>query len=286
MRIRQISAHFGDFRLLPDLPFEYALEATRIHSVAGTLGRQALLRRPPLRAPHHTTSDAGMTGGGRPLRPGEVSLAHRGVLFLDELAEFRRPVLEALRQPLEEGVVRLVRAHGALELPARFQLVAATNPCPCGYRGDPRRECDCDDGQVRRYRAKLSGPLLDRIDLGVAVTPVPWSGTGTLPVRGESTHEVRARVSRARRIQLERYRETPSRTNADLPGPLLGRHFMVSEGARSLLQRSAARLGLSMRAHDRVLRVARTAADLDAAPRVAPDHLAEALSLRLDEPGR
>jgi magnesium chelatase family protein len=266
--------------LLPDLALDEALEATRIHSVAGTLGDRSLLMRPPLRAPHHTTSDVAMTGGGRPLRPGELSLAHRGVLFLDEIAEFRRPVLEALRQPLEEGVVRVARAHGAAQLPTRFQLVAAMNPCPCGYRDDASRECSCDDSQVRRYRGKLSGPLLDRIDLRVPVPAVPWQRIIGSPPPRESTLEARTRVIRARNKQRARYRQTPHRSNSEIPGQDLRLYCPLSTEAARLLERSAAKLEMSVRAHVRVLRVARTIADLEGASTIAANHVAEALSYR------
>ena len=269
--------------LLPDLDDDEALEATRIHSVAGTLGESALLRRPPFRAPHHTTSDAGMTGGGRPLRPGEISLAHRGVLFLDELPEFRRPVLEALRQPLEEGAVRLVRAGAALDLPARFQLVGAMNPCPCGYRGDPRRDCQCDDPALARYRRKLSGPLLDRIDLHVPVPPVPVGDV--LRERGandpgERSSAVAARVLAARERQALRHAGRSITTNAELPAADLARDCALDAECRALLERALRALGLSMRAVTRVLRVARTIADLSGEARIAPAHLAESIGYR------
>ena len=269
--------------LLPDLSFAHALEATRIHSVAGTLAGRSPLLRPPFRAPHHTTSDAGLIGGGRPLRPGEVSLAHRGVLFLDELPEFRRPVLEALRQPLEEGAVRLVRAHGAVHLDARFQLVAAMNPCPCGYRGDLLRECACDDGMLRRYRGKLSGPLLDRIDLHVAVPRQSFAQVALVGDVPEATALVRARVLAARDRQSRRYLEQSFSTNAELPAAS-PRAVRASDAALSLLERAVDRLGLSMRGCVRTLRVARTIADLDADrdddARLEAADLAEALALR------
>ena len=272
--------------LLPDLDDDEAREATRVHSVAGTLGGSALLRRPPFRAPHHTTSDAGMTGGGRPLRPGEISLAHRGVLFLDELPEFRRPVLEALRQPLEEGAVRLVRAGAALDLPARFQLVAAMNPCPCGYHGDERRDCRCDDPTIARYRRKLSGPLLDRIDLHVPVPPVPVRDVLPEPVaRGagdtaERSSTVASRVLAARERQALRYAGRPFTTNSELPTADLARDCALDPECRTLLERALTALGLSMRAVARVLRVARTSADLSGEKRIAPAHLAEAIGYR------
>ena len=266
--------------LLPNLPFTEALEATRVHSVAGTLGGRSLIERPPFRAPHHTTSDVGMVGGGRPLRPGEISLAHRGVLFLDELPEFRRPVLEALRQPLEEGEIRLVRAHGAVRLPARFQLIAAMNPCPCGFRGAAGRECRCDDPQVARYLAKLSGPLLDRIDLHVPVTPVPWEKMTRSGPDAEPSRTVAARVARARELQRRRYTGEPYQTNAELPAAALRRHCPVSGDALRLLERAVRQLALSMRAYVRILRVARTLADLADARDIAAEHVAEAAGYR------
>jgi magnesium chelatase family protein len=266
--------------LLPDLDFDAALEATRIHSVAGSLGARPLLRRPPFQAPHHTISDAGLLGGGRPLRPGEISLAHRGVLFLDELPEFRRSALEALRQPLEEGAIRLVRAHAAVRLPARFQCVAAMNPCPCGYLGDTSRECACDDGQIRRYRAKLSGPLLDRIDLQVPVPSVAWRLRLDSDAAREDTARVRERVEAARARQASRYRGARFSLNAELTARAVAEHCVVGSAERQLLGRAVDRLGLSLRALDRILRVARTIADLDRADRIATAHLAEAISYR------
>ncbi len=270
--------------LLPELSVDEALEATRIHSVAGTLGERSLLSQRPFRAPHHTISDAGMIGGGRPLRPGEISLAHRGVLFLDELPEFRRPVLEALRQPLEEGRVRVVRGHGAIELAARFQLVAAMNPCPCGYRDDPERECACDEVALRRYRARVSGPLLDRIDLRVAVPRVPWRELAGSPAARETSCAVRARVAAARARQAQRHAGRPFTTNAELPPPSPGSPLPVSADALLLLERAVRTLGLSARGWVRTLRVARTIADLDPdAPDGGPltaAHVAEALGFR------
>jgi magnesium chelatase family protein len=269
--------------LLPELDPDEALEVNRIHGVAGVLGASLLLRRPPFRAPHHTTSDAGMTGGGRPIRPGEVSLAHRGLLFLDELPEFRRSVLEALRQPLEEGSVRLARADGAVELPAAFQLVAAMNPCPCGYRGDERRDCQCDDPAIARYHAKLSGPLLDRIDLHVSVPPV--SVGDVLPEldasgASERSSAVAARVLAARERQALRFTGRPITTNAEIPAADLARDCALDAQCRALLERTLRTLGLSMRGVTRVLRVARTIADLSAERQISLAHLAEAIGYR------
>jgi magnesium chelatase family protein len=267
--------------LLPDLSLEEAVEVSRIHSVAGTLGSTPLIRRPPFRAPHHTASDAGLIGGGRPLRPGELSLAHRGVLFLDELPEFRRSALEALREPLEEGAVRIARAEGALRLPARFQLVAAMNPCPCGYRGETTRECTCDDGTVRRYRGKVSGPLLDRIDLHVPVPPVPWETLAGPRGEGEESPRVRERVAQARSRQAGRARGTRHRLNSELPAKRLWSAGALDPAAPALLERAASKLALSARSLVRVLRVARTAADLDGSARVLASHVAEAISYRV-----
>jgi magnesium chelatase family protein len=267
--------------ILPELPFAHALEATRVHGVAGTLGGRALVTCPPFRAPHHTTSDVGLLGGGRPLRPGELSLAHRGVLFLDELPEFRRSGLEALRQPLEEGEIRIVRAHGAARLPARVQLVAAMNPCPCGWAGDTARECNCLEADLRRYRARLSGPLLDRIDLCVPVPRLEWEEIAGAR-DGESTAAVRARVGAARERQARRYRGAGFAANAELPEAHARRHCAVSGDAARLIERAVSKLGLSMRACVRVLRVARTIADLAGAERLDASHVAEAVQYRVD----
>ncbi|HTO54447.1 MAG TPA: YifB family Mg chelatase-like AAA ATPase [Myxococcota bacterium] len=266
--------------ILPPLELAAALEATRIHSAAGALTSDSLLVEPPFRAPHHTISDAGMAGGGRPLRPGEISLAHRGVLFLDELPEFRRPVLEALRQPLEEGEIRVARAHGSARLPARFQLVAAMNPCPCGWRGVSARECVCLEPAVARYRGKLSGPLLDRIDLHLAVAPVPWRDMLASGRSGEGSARVRERVVAARARQARRFAGSPWQSNAELPHSKLSEHCALDAAARALLERSVGALGLSMRAFVRSLRVARTLADLDGAESLASAHVAEALGYR------
>jgi magnesium chelatase family protein len=290
--------------LLPDLCFEHALEATRVHGVAGTLDSRPVVARPPFRAPHHSISDAGLLGGGRPLRPGEVSLAHRGVLFLDEVAEFRRSALDALRQPLEEGVIRVVRAHAAACLPARFQWVAAMNPCPCGYRGYAAypaaaahrvdaenrsgaahrggavHECSCDDRAISRYAARLSGPLRDRIDLQVPVPAVAWREIVDPARRGESSASVRERVAAARALQSARYRATAWHLNADLDAASVNEHCSPDAAGERLLERGVEQLGLSLRALHRVLRVARTIADLEGAPRVSAGHVAEAIGYR------
>ncbi len=260
--------------LLPPLEPAASLEVTRIHGVAGTLAT-GCVTRPPLRAPHHTTSAAGLIGGGRPPRPGEVTLAHCGVLFLDELPEFQRTSLEALREPLEEGIVRIVRAQGALRLPARFQLVAAMNPCPCGWYGDAARDCVCDDARLSRYRARVSGPLLDRIDLVVPVSPVPWRELEARPDPAQTSAAARARVSAARAQQTVR-----GGLNARLVALPDAPELALARDARRLLERAVDGLGLSMRGLVRVLRVARTISDLAGEAAVSRAALAEALAFR------
>ncbi|MFQ5697287.1 MAG: YifB family Mg chelatase-like AAA ATPase [Myxococcota bacterium] len=264
--------------LLPDLDFEAALEVTRIHGIAGasSVGGAGLIVRPPFRAPHHSVSDAGMLGGGQPLRPGEISLAHRGVLFLDELPEFRRGTLEALRQPLEEGEIRLVRARGALRLPARFQWIVARNPCPCGYRGDALHECSCEEAQIRRYRARLSGPLLDRIDLRVSVPRVEWRELAKGGA-SEPSARVRSRIEAAR--DFARARGGAGEAPALPAGPLELARALDPEGRR-LLERAVDGLGLSLRGVARAMRVARTIADLAASRPIERSHVAEALAYR------
>ncbi len=261
--------------LLGPLPVDEALEATAIHSAWGTRLERLLTRR-PFRAPHHTISDTALVGGGGQPRPGEISLAHRGVLFLDELPEFRRSALEALRQPLEEGRVTISRVRGSLSLPARFQLVAAMNPCPCGHLGDPTRPCRCTPNQVAAYRGRLSGPLLDRLDLHVAVSALAFADMEAPP--GEATAVVAERTARARQRQAAR--NPDGVPNAQLPPAALRRVARPDPEGLQLLRLAMDRLGLTARAHDRLLRVARTVADLQGAERVLAPHLAQALAFR------
>ena len=266
--------------ILPPLSFDEALECTAIHSVAGTLpSGVGLLRERPFRAPHHTISDVALVGGGAIPRPGEISLAHHGVLFLDEMPEFSRHVLDVLRQPLEEGRITVARAARTVCFPARFVLVAAMNPCPCGYRGDPTRACRCTPQQVAKYRGRLSGPLLDRIDLIVDLQPVAIADLTGVP-DGEASRSVRTRILAARERQLARPGRA-SRLNAALHGHAFERACALDEAGRRLVERSAERLHLTARGFHRVLKVARTVADLAQHPTITNEHLAEALQYRM-----
>lgn len=269
--------------ILPPLSFDEAVECTMIHSVAGALPlEQGIVNLRPFRAPHHSVSEAGLVGGGDTPRPGEVSLAHHGVLFLDELAEFRRSTLEALRQPLEDGVVCIARARARAWFPARPMVVGAVNPCPCGYWGHPRRTCRCSPDARERYRSRLSGPLLDRLDIHVLVPPVEvtaLTGSG----KGETSKEVRARVKHARELQAERALslDLSASLNATLSGSDLERVAELDGKGRRLIEAAMNQLGLSARAYAKVLRVARTIADLDSEARVRAPHIAEAIQGRL-----
>ena len=267
--------------ILPPLTPEEALEVTRIHSVAGKLlGGRSLVTRRPFRAPHHTVSDCGLLGGGTHPLPGEVSLAHRGVLFLDEFPEFRRNVLEVMRQPLEDGHVAISRVSAACDFPSRFMLVAAMNPCPCGYADDPKHACRCTQRQIAAYRAKISGPLLDRIDIQIALPPVPFREIVDLPA-GEPSAAIRARVVAAREIQKKRFAgERGIHCNAEIPARDLPRFCRLDAAAQEEMRLMLAQLDLSARAYDRVLKVARTIADLAGSPNVTAEHVGEASTFR------
>ncbi len=266
--------------ILPAPVFEEAVETTKIYSSAGLLGQNgSLITVRPFRSPHHTVSDAGLIGGGRIPRPGEVSLAHNGVLFLDELPEFRKNVLEVLRQPLEDGVVTISRSQMAVTFPARFMLVAAMNPCPCGYRGDPKHQCNCHIQAVQRYWSKISGPLLDRIDIHVEVPSVDWKDM-TGRAEGESSKSIRQRVNEARRIQLQRLKGTGIYSNAQMNNRHLKKFCPLDSESAVVLQRAVDMLGLSARAYHRVLKIARSIADLEGAPDIKAPHVAEAIQYR------
>ena len=272
--------------VMPQTTLDEALETTKIHSILGLLPKgQALVATRPFRAPHHTTSNAGLLGGTANLTPGEISLAHNGVLFMDEMPEFDRRVLEVLRQPLEEGSVTVARAARTAVFPARFMLIAAMNPCPCGYLGDPTRVCRCTPHDVSRYRGRLSGPLRDRLDLIVEVPAVPGAALAD-EASGESTSAVRDRVDRARARQEARHHGSGARVNAELQGRSVWRQCRPDGLARRLLSQAVDRLGLSARGYDRVLKVARTIADLGDADVVAGEHVAEALQYRVNDDTR
>ena len=266
--------------ILPEMTFEESIETTKIHSIAGILDKNdPFVRNRPFRAPHHTVSVAGITGGGTVPHPGEISLAHNGVLFLDELPEFRRDVMEALRQPLEDGKVTISRVAGTLTYPSRVMLVAAMNPCPCGFFGHPTHECICQPTAVRKYLNRISGPMLDRIDLHVEVPPVDYSDLSSA-APGESSAEIQKRVNRARRLQIERYAGTGITCNAHLTSSMLKKYCVMDDEAQKYLKLSFERLGMSARTYDRILKVARTIADLSNEEIIKKEHIFSAISFR------
>jgi magnesium chelatase family protein len=266
--------------ILPGMTFDEALESTRIHSVAGLLkDGQPLLAIRPFRAPHHTISDVALIGGGQIPKPGEVSLAHNGVLFLDELPEFKRNVLEVLRQPLENGEVTVSRAVASITYPASFMLVSAMNPCPCGYLGDPKHQCTCSPGQIHRYRRRVSGPLLDRIDIHIEVPAVPYRELST-ELSGEKSETIRERVVRARDRQLERFRGDRIYCNGQMKARHIKKYCTLKDDARSLLDGAMQRLGLSARAYMRILKVSRTISDLEGTADILSHHVSEAIQYR------
>jgi magnesium chelatase family protein len=273
--------------ILPPLTLDEALETTKIHSVAGKLtGGMALLTTRPYRSPHHTVSDVALVGGGGNPQPGEISLAHNGVLFLDELPEFKRAVLEVMRQPMEERRVTISRAKVSIDYPSNFMLVASMNPCPCGFYNHPEKECVCGPGIVQRYLSKVSGPLLDRIDLHVEVVPVSFDEM-TASRKVETSDEIRVRVVNARDIQSARFKEQKNiYCNAMMPSNMVKEICAINDAGRSLLKTAMERLGLSARAYDRILKVSRTIADLAACDEIKTEHLAEAIQYRsLDREG-
>jgi magnesium chelatase family protein len=267
--------------ILPELTSLESIETTRIYSAMGKLqGGQPLMARRPFRAPHHTISEAGLVGGGSPPSPGEISLSHNGVLFLDELPEFNRRTLEVLRQPMEDGRVTISRALRSTTFPASFILVAAMNPCPCGYRNDPRRDCHCSIPQVERYMGKISGPLLDRIDLHLEVGSVPYQELAT-EAQGTSSERMHREVQLARRRQVQRFADSRTRRNGQMNSRQIRDFCRLNPSCRELIRSSVNDLGLSARAHDKVLRVARTIADLQESDEVLVEHLQEAINFRV-----
>ncbi len=266
--------------ILPDLSFQEALETSKVYSIMGLMPEgKGLITTRPFRAPHHTISDAGLIGGGQNPKPGEVSLAHNGVLFLDEIPEFRKNVLEVLRQPIEDGYVTIARASSTVTYPANFMLVAAMNPCPCGFFGDPRRECSCSYLQIQRYRSRISGPLMDRIDLHMEVPAVDYKDLSGKK-EGRSSADILERVKKAREVQAERFQRLKIHTNADMGSRHIRRFCEVDRESDNLLERAMEKLGLSARAHSRILKIARTIADIEGGPHIKADHVAEAIQYR------
>ncbi|KPJ71238.1 hypothetical protein AMJ50_02845 [Parcubacteria bacterium DG_74_3] len=271
--------------ILPPLSFNESLEVTKIYSVAGLLPQEKpLINLRPFRSPHHTSSEVALIGGGNPPRPGEITLAHRGVLFLDEFPEFHRDVLESLRQPIEEGKITILRAKHSLSLPANFTLVAASNPCPCGYFGDPERRCTCVPSQIAKYRRKLSGPLVDRIDLFISVPPVKYEKLAAPNLECLSS-KIRNKVKKTRKLQKQRFQDEKIFTNSEMQIPQIKKHCQVDSKSQGLLRKYVDSGRLSARGYHRVLKVARTIADLENSEKILFDHLAEALSYRLREEG-
>lgn len=266
--------------ILPELGFLEALETSKVYSVMGMMPKgKGLITVRPFRCPHHTISDAGLIGGGQVPKPGEVSLAHNGVLFLDELPEFKKNVLEVLRQPMEEGQVTISRANSTVTYPANFMLVAAMNPCPCGFLGDPKRECSCTYLQIQRYRSKISGPLLDRIDIHMEVPPVQFRDLAGDRV-SESSADMLKRVKQARKIQAARFQRMKIHTNANMSSRQIRKFCILDSQSNDLLEKAMDKFGLSARAHSRILKIARTIADLEGTEAIQSSHVAEAIQYR------
>ncbi len=268
------------FTILPEMTFDESLETTKIHSIAGMIDDDnPMVTYRPFRSPHHTISSAALTGGGTIPRPGEVSLAHNGVLFMDELPEFNRDVMEALRQPLEDGKITISRVAGTLTYPCSISLIAAMNPCPCGFFGHPTKNCTCSPKMVSKYLNRISGPMLDRLDLQIEVPPVDYSDLNSTR-KEETSAQIRERVNKARRIQTERYKGTGVTCNSRLTPALMKKYCVLSEDASKLLQASFDNLGMSARAYDRILKVSRTIADLDGSEKIEMQHIAQAIRFR------
>jgi magnesium chelatase family protein len=266
--------------ILPALSFEESLETSKVYSVMGIMPEgHGLITSRPFRAPHHTISDAGLIGGGQIPKPGEVSLAHNGVLFLDELPEFKKNVLEVLRQPIEDGQVTISRASSSVTYPANFMLVAALNPCPCGFLGDVKRDCRCTYLQIQRYRSKISGPLLDRIDIHMEVPAVPYKELSS-EESGQTSSIILARVSRARDIQATRFKRMKIYKNADMNSRQIRQFCALDDESNGLLENAMEKLGFSARAHSRILKISRTIADLEESPEIQSRHVAEAIQYR------
>lgn len=266
--------------ILPDLTFEEALETTKIHSIAGTLPKDTpIITTRPFRAPHHTVSAVSLAGGGKIPKPGEISLAHYGVLFLDELPEFNKQTLEVMRGPLEDRIITISRVNATLTYPCNFMLVASMNPCSCGYYGSKEKECTCSPQSIARYINKISGPLLDRIDIQIEVTPVKYQ---KLDDEGyvETSSQIKERVNKARKIQIERYKNEGIYSNAELTPKLTQKYCKLDEDSRNLLQKAFEKLGLSARAYARILKVSRTIADLEGSADIKQKHIAEAVQYR------
>ncbi len=266
--------------ILPDLNFEEALEITKIHSIAGELPKNTpIITTRPFRSPHHTVSGTSLVGGGRIPKPGEISLAHFGVLFLDELPEFNKNTLEVMRGPLEDGVVTISRVNATLTYPCDFMFVASMNPCPCGYYGSKDKECTCTPQMISKYMGKISGPLLDRIDIQIEVTPVKYKKLNSQE-NIETSKDIKKRVNRARQIQRKRYQEEKIYSNSQLTPKLIERYCKLDENGKKILQAAFEKLGLSARAYGRILKVARTIADLEESENIEQRHIAEAIQYR------
>lgn len=265
--------------ILPDLTFEESLEVTKIYSISGMLNNKGLIKKRPFRSPHHTSSRAAIAGGGSKPSPGEVSLAHYGVLFLDEMPEFPKSVLEVLRQPMEDGKITVSRANGSFVFPAKYMLVGAMNPCLCGYLGDPNHECSCNQGQIDKYLSKISGPLLNRIDIQLEVSPVKYEDLKDNREE-ESSEDIKKRIIRVRKIQEERYRKIGILTNSELSGKNIIKYCKVNKESEIMLKSAFETLGLSARAYNKILKVSRTIADLDGKESIETHHIAEAIQYR------